>query len=157
MAMLLGNPDLLKHIVTLDLLNDPPAGVPRFAQPVSGGFAVNIRVFRQADAQAKSRLRALLRIAIPVVVLGSGLVGFLAIGWLGLVLLIINLVIMQSTFVGSTRGSIDPAATGQAALNVKILALILYRWRAKSPSELAAWLDTEPQLKPLSDVLALMP
>lgn len=155
-AMLLSNREVLRQVLTPDVLSDPSAEVARFAQPVAGGYALNMRAFRQSDKEAHSRVRAMLRIALAVVVVGSGVVGFLAIGWLGLALPLVNVLIAQTTFVGSTRGSIDGAATARVVEHVRIAAVILHRWHAKSPREAADWLEGEPQMKPLWEHLATL-
>lgn len=155
-AMLLSNREGLRQVLTPEVLNDPSAEVARFAQPVAGGYALNMRAFRQSDNEAQSRVRAMLRIALAVVAVGSGVVGFLGIGWLGLAFPIVNVLIWQTTFVGSRRGSIGSAATARASEHVRIVAVILHRWYTKSPREAADWLEGEPQMKPLWEHLATL-
>ena len=130
--------------MTPDLLNSPPANVGRFAQPLAGGYALNMRVFQRADSLAHSRGRAMLRPALAVVVVGSAVVGFLWIGWLGLAFPIVNVLIAHGTFVGSTQGSIDNASTARAAEHVQVVGVILFRWSAKSPREATEWLVGAP-------------
>ena len=154
--MFLGTPDFLQRIVTAELLNSPPTEVAKFAQPSEGGYGLNMLAFRQADAAAHSRMRTPLRLGTAVTVLGSGVVGFLGMSWFGLILPIVNIFIMQRAYLGSTLGPVDNSATARAAEHVQILALILYRWRAKSPREAAEWLETEPQIRPLWDVLTAL-
>lgn len=148
-ATLLGNLDLLRQVLTLDALNHASAEVARFTRPVAGGYSMNIQAFRQSDKEAHSRGRKILRIGLAVVIFGSGVTGFLGIGWLGLALPIVNVLILQITFLGSIRGSIDSATTGRAIEHVRILAIILKRWHSESPRDAIDWLEGEPQLKPL--------
>ncbi len=155
-AMLLSNRELLRQVLTPDILNDPSAEVARFVQPVTGGYSLNMQAFRQSDREAHGRGRVMLRIGLAVVVIGSGVTGFLGIGWLGLALPIVNVLIMLTTFIGSTQGSIDGAATARALAHVRIVAVILQRWHAESPQDAAEWLEGEPQLKPLWEHLATL-
>ena len=153
-AMLLSNQELLRHVLTPDILNDPPAEVARFAQPVAGGYSSNMQAFGQSHSAAHSRGRALLRIVLVAVVIGSGIAGFLGIGRPGLALPIVNTLIVYATFMGSRQGSIDSTAMDRATEHVRIVAVILQRWHAESPRDAAEWLRGEPQLKPLWEVLA---
>lgn len=152
-AMLLSNREFLQQVVTPGVVNDPPAEIARFAQPVAGGYGLNMRIFRQADKVAHSRGRAMLRPALAVVFVGSGVVGFLGVGWLGLALPIVNSFISTSTFRGSTEGAIDKETTARSVEHVQIVAVILHRWHVKSPREAADWLESEPQMKPLWELL----
>lgn len=156
-GMFLRDQELLQRVVTPDLLNNPSVQVARFAEPLAEGYALNMRAFRQSDEEAHSRARAMLRPALTVVVVGSAVVGFLGIGWLGLALAIVNAFIMRSTFVASTRGPIDNATMARAVEHVQILAVILYRWYGKSPREAADWLEGEPHMKPLWALLTTLP
>ncbi len=153
-ATLLSSRELLQSIVTADLLNSPPAEIARFAQSHQAGYAFNMRAFQQADEEAHSRGRSLLRPALAVVVIGSGVVGFLGVGWLGLALPIVNVLIVHTTFVGSTQGAIDSATTARAIEHVQIVAVILHRWYARSPREAAEWLESESRMKPLGELVS---
>jgi hypothetical protein len=152
-ALFLRSQDFLRRIVTPDLLNRPPAEIARFAQPHTGGYAFNMRAFQEADQKAHARGRSILRPVMLVLILGSGLVGFFAIGWLGLALPIINIFVMLSTFMASTQGSIDRSASARAAEHVQVVALILYRWHAMNPQEATEWVESESEMKLLSEVL----
>lgn len=152
-ATLLSSLELLQSIVTADLLNSPPSEIARFAQPLQSGYGYNMRAFRHADEEAHSRGRSLLRPALAVVVIGSGVVGFLGVGWLGLALPIVNVLIVHTTFVGSTQGSIDSATTARAVEHVQIVAVILHRWYATSLREAAEWLESESRMKPLGELV----
>lgn len=152
-AMLLSNRDFLRQVVTPDVVNHPSAEIARFARPVAGGYGLNMSIFRQAAKVAHSRLRAMLRPALAVVVVGSGVVGFLGVGWLGVALPIVNSFIYVSTFRGSTQGAIDNETTARAVEHVQMVAVILHRWHTKSPREAADWLESEPQMKPLWELL----
>jgi hypothetical protein len=152
-AMFLSSQDFLRRIVTADLLNRPPAEIARFAQPQPGGYAFNMSAFQEADQKAHTRGQSILRPVMPVLILGSGLVGFLAIGRLGLALPIINIFVMLSTFMASTQGSIARSTAARAAEHVQVVALILYRWHAMSPHEATEWVESESQMKPLWEVL----
>jgi hypothetical protein len=152
-AMFLSSQDFLRRIVTTDLVNRPPAEIDRFAQPQATGYALNMRVFQEADQKAHTRGRSILRPVIPVLVLGSGLVGFFEFGWLGLGLPIINFFVMLSTFIASTQGSIGRSTSARAAEHVRIVALILYRWYAMNPQEATEWVESDSQMKPLWEVV----
>ena len=54
---------------------------------------------------------------------------------------------------GSMYGTIDNATTARAVDRLQITAVILHRWHAKSPEEVAAWLEREPRMKPLGDLV----
>lgn len=112
-----------------------------------------MRVFQYADEEAHSRGRALLRPALAVVVIGSGVLGFLGVGWLGLAVPIVNVLIVHTTFVGSTQGAIDSATTARAIEHVQTVAVILHRWYTKSPREAAEWLESESRMKPLGELV----
>ena len=146
-ALLLSDEALLRQAVTKALLASPPADIARFAK---APYAASMQAFEVADAAAHVKGRAMLRIAIGAVLVGSGVVGFLGLGWFGLVLPIINLVIMQSTFVGSTQGAPDQSATSRAVEHVQVRALILHRWRASDARQAASWLNGNPQLAVLA-------
>jgi hypothetical protein len=146
-AVSISDRELLHRVVTPDLLNNPPVEVARFAEPMAGGYSLNMRAFRQSDEDAHGRARKMLRPAVAVVVVGSGVVGFLGLGWLGLALPILNLLFAHTTFVGSTRGAIGNAAMARAIEHVQIVALILHRWRMKNSQEAADWIEREPQMK----------
>jgi hypothetical protein len=139
----------LQRILTSELLNAPPEDVARFAEPLAGGYALNMRLFRQADQEAHRRGRVILRPTLAVLVLGSGLVGFLSVGWLGVALPLVNLFIVHTTFVGSTRGSVDDETISRAAQHVQIVAVILHRWYQQNPQEVEEWLQDKPQLGPM--------
>jgi hypothetical protein len=152
-AMFLSSRDFLRRIVTTDLLSRPPAEIARFAQPQSAGYAFNMTAFHEADQKAHTRGRSILRPVLLALILGSGLVGFFAFRWFGLALPIINLFVMVSTFVASTQGSIGSTAAARAAEHVQIVALILYRWYATNPQEAAEWVESESDMKLLSEVI----
>jgi hypothetical protein len=153
-AALLESSEFLNDIVTLNLLKSPPAAVSRFAQPLPGGYSINMSLFRQSDQEAQRRGRAVLRPALGLVVLGSAIIGFAAVAWVGVGLPFLNVFVVHTTFVGSTRGSIDRSTTGRAAQHVQILALILHRWLRDNPAEAAAWTATQPQMGTLRHRLA---
>lgn len=153
----LSSPNLLQSIVTAELLSSPPNDIARFAQPLEGGYEFNMRAFQQADRTSHNRGRSVLGLALVVVILGSGIVGFLALGWLGLVVPIINILILHTTFVGSTQGGLDDAAIARAIMRLQVVAVILHRWYANSPSEAAAWLENEPRMKPLGNLVTSFP
>ena len=98
----------------------------------------------------------MLRPLLAVVVIGSGVVGFLGLGWLGLALPILNLLIALITFMASTEGSVGNVAMPRAVEHVRIVAVILHRWYAKSPQEAADWLEGEPTMKPLWQLLTTL-
>jgi hypothetical protein len=152
-AILLSSPDYLRRIITLDLLNRPPAEIDRFAQPQAAGYAFNMRAFQEADQMAHSRGRSILRPVLLVLILGSAFVGYVAFGWLGLALPIINLFVMASTFVASTQGSIGRSTAARAAEHVRIVAVILHRWYAINPTEAIEWVESQPEMKPLWKVV----
>jgi hypothetical protein len=142
--------EILQRIVTESVLNDPPAKVARFARPLNGSYAMSMKAFQHADREAHSRARAILRSGLAVTVLASGVLGFLALGWLGLAFPVVNVLIVQTTFLGSTQGSfIDEESTARAAEHVQILAVILDRWYRNSPHEVTEWLKATPQMTPL--------
>lgn len=156
-STLLSSPDMLRSIVNADFLNSPPTSIARFAQPVEAGYAFNMEAFQQSHNEAHIRGRSLLRLGLAVVIVGSGVVGFLAVGWFGLALPIINFLILHTTFVGSMHGTGDNATTGRAIEHVQVVSLILHRWYAKSPQQLAAWLESEPRMKPLGNLITSFP
>jgi len=156
-AALLSSPELLQGIVSADFLTDPPIDIARFAQPGVGGYAFNMAAFRYADEMAKRRGRSLLGSTLIVMIIGSGVVGVLAFGWFGLTLPIVNVLILHTTFVGSTQGAIDDAATAKAIERLQVTAVILNRWYAKSPQEVATWLESEPRMKPLGKLITKLP
>jgi len=153
-AMFLGSQDFLQRIITSDLFSRPPAEIDRFAQPHSAGYAFNMTAFRETDRKAHARGRSILRPILPILIIGSGLVGFYAFGWFGLALPIINLFVMLSTFIGSTQGSLDRSTAERAEEHVQIVALILYRWYTTNPQEAAEWAESEPEMKLLSGIIA---
>jgi hypothetical protein len=155
-AMFLSSQDILRRIVTTELLSRPPAEIDRFAQPQAGGYAFNMTAFHEADHRAHARGRSVLRPVLPVLILGSGLVGYFAFGWFGLALPLINLFVMLSTFMASTQGSIDRSAAERAAEHVQILALILSRWYAANSQEAAEWVAKESEMKLLSETITAL-
>src|SRR5204862_544462 len=94
-----------------------------------------------------------LRPVLAVVIIGSGVVGFLGIGWLGLVLPIVNFLIVHTTFVGSTQGAIDQAAIARAVEHLQICAVILHRWCVQSPADAAAWVGSGSRMKSLTELV----
>lgn len=86
---------------------------------------------------------------------GSGLVGFLAVGWFGLLLAAVNLLILQATFMGSVNGTPDKTAMGRAAQHVQVVAVIIHRWWAADQRGASAWLSQQPQLAQLSSLVCL--
>jgi len=148
--LLLADRPVLQQIVTKSLLANPPAEIVHFARsPYQASFGA----FQEADRQAHAKARGMLRIATALVLVGSGIVGFLGVGWWGLAFPIINLVIMQSTFVGSTNGAPDRPAMNRAIEHVQVLAVILCRWLANDPRGASAWLDGQPQFEQLSNLV----
>lgn len=152
-ALLLASQEHLKRIVTPELLSRPSATIEQFAKPVPAGYATNMALFRDADQYAHSRFRSKLRPAIPIVLIGSGVLGFLAFGWFGLAIPVVNLFIMVATFMGSTQGKLDRSSVERATEHVQIVAVILKRWRTTNPNEAADWISSEPQMKLLAEVL----
>lgn len=152
-ATVLGSPELLRSIVTTDLLTNPPSEIARFARPIEGGYVQNIRFFRQADQEAHRRGRRLLRPALVTVIAASAVLGVLGLSWPGFAFPIINVFIMFSTFVRSTQGKIDASAKARAVEYVQVLAFILSRWYTDSPRDATEWLREEPQMIVLWEVL----
>ena len=152
-ATFLSSQELLRRIVTTDLLSNPPAEIEHFARPQAAGCALNMTAFHEADQRARSRGQSVLRPVLLVLILGSGFVGFCAFGWFGLALPLINLFIMVTMFMGSTEGSIDRSSTERAAEHVQIVALILYRWYGTNPQEAAEWVENKSEMKLLSEMI----
>lgn len=150
-AMLLGDRDLLAQVITKTLLVNPPTAVTRFA---NAPYWASIRAFQEADREVHRKARTILRFSTGVVLLGSGVVGVLALGWFGLLFPIVNIFIMHTTFVGSTKGTPDPSAMRRAVEHIQILGLIIHRWLASNPAEASAWLRDQPRLNSLSGRLA---
>ena len=155
-AMFLRSQDFLRRIVTTDLLIHPPAEINRFAQPEAAGYAFNMKAFHEADQRAHSHGQSILRLVLPVLILGSGLVGFFAFGWFGLALPVINLFVMLSTFTASTKGSIGRSSAERAAEHVQVVALILDRWYATNPQEAAKWVESQSDMKLLSETITVL-
>lgn len=153
-ALLLASPEHLKRIITPELLNRPSAAIEMFAKSTNHGYAANMALFRNADQHAHSRLRSKLRPAIPIVLIGSGVLGFLAFGWFGLAIPVVNLFIMVATFMGSTQGKLDRSSVERATEHVQIVAVILKRWRATNSQEVEEWIKNEPEMKLLSEIVA---
>lgn len=149
-GLLLGNRELLRQIITNSVLANPPDKIARFAKAPHLG---SIEAFQEADRTAHSKARGILRIIIPIILLGSGVVGFLGLGWIGFAIPILNFVILLRAFVGSTKGTPDKSAMERAVEHVQILALILRRWWARDRQEVLVWLDGQPHLKTLWEVL----
>ncbi len=150
-AVFLGSPDWLKRIVTPELLSRPPADVELFAKPIPAGYGANMGLFREADQFAHARLRSRLRPVIPILLIGSGILGFLAFGWWGLAIPVINVFIMVATFTGSTHGKLDSSSVARATQHVQIVAVILHRWHAANPKEAAEWIRNESDMKLLAE------
>ena len=148
-SALLSSPQQLQDIVNVELLSMPSAEYAMYAQPVEPGYGFNMQAFNLADEKAQTHGRSLLRIMLVVVVIGSGVLGFVTFGWFALALPIINFLIVHATFVGSLRGAIGNSAYARAIQHVQICALILHRWYADNPREASTWLEHEPHLKPL--------
>jgi hypothetical protein len=149
--MILGDRDLLATVITTSLLSNPPVAVARFAKEP---YWASVRAFQEADSVAHRRARSILRIAIALVLFGSGLAGVLSLGWFGLLLPAANIFIMHTTFVGSTRGIPDPSAMCRAAEHLQILGLIVHRWSSSEPGEASTWLREQPRLKVLCERVA---
>ena len=142
-AILLGDEAVLQKVVTKEVLARPSAEAARFAK---APYAASMQAFGVADAAAHAKGRSLTRVAFGATLLASAVVGFLGVGWLGLLLPVINVVVMQSTFVGSTQGVPDQAAMGRSVEHVQIRALILYRWLASDARQASAWLEGHQHL-----------
>lgn len=142
-AILLGDEAMLQQVITREGLARPSTPVVRFAK---APYAASMQAFEVADATAHAKGRGLLRVALGATLLASGVVGFLGVGWFGLLLPVINLVIMQSTFVGSTQGAPDQSVMGRSVEHVQIRALILHRWMAADARQASAWLEGHPHL-----------
>lgn len=134
-ALLLGSQEHLKRIVTSELLSRPSAAIEQFARPVSAGYGANMKLFRAADQYAHARGRSMLRLGLPLVLVGSGILGFLAFGWFGLAIPVVNLFIMVATFMGSTQGKLDRSSVERATEHVQIIAVILNRWGQRIPKK----------------------
>jgi len=153
-ALLLCSQEHLQRIVTSELLSRPNAAIEQFAQSAPSGYATNLALFRDADHYAHSRFRSKLRPAIPVVIIVSGVLGFLAFGWFGLALPVVNLFVMLATFTGSTQGKLDSSSMQRASEHIQIVAVILHRWFTVEPQEAQEWVNSEPEMKLLAETLS---
>lgn len=149
-ALLLADRDMLQQIVTKSVLSNPPSEILRFARTP---YAVSLTAFQESDRAAHATARGVLRIATALVLIGSGVVGFLGLGWFGMAFPAINLFIMQTTFVGSTEGVPERAAMDRSVEHVQVLSVILHRWLASDERGASTWLNERPQFATLADVL----
>lgn len=150
-------PGFLEKAVTAEFLKSPPPEAARFAPP-NADYGLCMQADRQAHEIAHSRGRAILRPLLAIVVIGSGVVGFLGLGWLGLAVPVVNLLIMQTTFIGSTKGAISTTARDRSLEHVRILALIFHRWFLTNTGEALVYAAREPPMQRIFErVVSLHP
>jgi hypothetical protein len=149
-AIVLNDQNLLSQVVTASVLANPPEEVARHAVPP---YSMTIVAFQQADEAAHARARGLLRVAVAVVVLASGVCGFLGLGWFGLAIPLLNVLVMHTTFMGSTQGKPDRESFRRGVEHVQILAVILHRWRASDARAVRSWIQGQAHLNNLHELL----
>jgi hypothetical protein len=129
--------DLLQSFISREMLDNPPPRIALFAQPNQEGYHINLIVISNADKKATRRLVGGFSAALLVVAVASCFIGP-GYAMLNGILLILT-----------RQEPICLAAKSSALGHVSGLALILYNWYAKDPSDSEQFFDQPLTLTPL--------
>jgi hypothetical protein len=145
----------LRKIISYALLCDPPPHLSRYAtRPNQAGFRSHFDLFIAANLKTIFGMRKIWRTILVIVLVISGIMGWLVFGWLGLSAPIINFIIIGLAMNSSMTGEIGEIQIESAVEDVQIIALIIHRWLPTSRDEIVEWKGVNQHMQLLYKVVS---
>jgi hypothetical protein len=145
----------LRNIISYALLCAPPSHLSRYVDlPNQTGFRSHFDLFNSANLRTIFGMRKIWRAILAIVLVISGIMGWLAFGWLGLSAPIINFIIIGLVMNSSTTGEIGEIQIESAVEDVQITALIIHRWLPTNEDEIVEWKGVNQRMQLLYKVVS---